>query len=68
MRFCNVTESQDSEVVAARALMEEILADKPVPDVSQDAPIQRKKRAGKKLGNQKGQKSGRNSARLRANE
>jgi arylsulfatase A len=61
-KYRDVTDSQDPEAVAARGLMEEILADKPVPDVSDHVPVKRNKRGGKKAGNQKRGKSGQKPA------
>jgi arylsulfatase A-like enzyme len=48
-RYRDVTDSQDAEVLAAWALMRKILADKPVPDVSNDSRPTRviKKKSGK---------------------
>jgi arylsulfatase A len=51
--YRNVTESQDPDVVAARKMMEGILADKAVPDVAQDFVDKPRNRGAKKQGKKK---------------
>jgi len=48
--YRDVTDSQAPEVVAAREMMEKILADKPVPDVSSDSRPVKSPKAGAKKG------------------
>ncbi len=52
--YRDVTESQDPEVLAARKMMQEILADKPVPDVPDEGPAAASKGRAKKSARQKG--------------
>ena len=47
--YKDVTDSKDPDVVAARRLMQRILADKPVPDVD-DPPKKKKKKRAKQAG------------------
>ncbi len=48
--YREVTDSQDPEVLAARKMIEKILADKPVPLIAKDAPVTSQKNKGKKAG------------------
>jgi arylsulfatase A len=60
--YRDVTDSPHPEVVAARQRMQEILADKPVPNVSSDVPAKRNKRGGKSTGDKKLRKTSREPA------